>query len=275
MSSQASGPLEKRNNPTHWERLLGIALPMLDHVYRGKDAEWTLGGGTAIALRIGHRLSDDVDLFVPGVPLKEFSPGRNPAAKAYADRCQYPGHYLKYELDAGEIDFLGPPLQTVPGFTLETYRTRTIRLETLTEVIVKKIRYRTAITARDIFDIACVNRCEPLLSHILAREVGDLTPALHAAFEARQFTADSIAKAVRPMEAFGNVVSLAVDEVRQLIAEIGKAGDLSDEEQLAATYVATGRRDAAQQWVWDSVSAEETAARRCLINRWSSSGRWG
>ncbi len=88
MSSQASGPLEERDNPTQWTRLLDIALPVLDHVYRGARDEWTLGGGTAIALRSGHRLSDDVDLFVPGVPLKEFSPGRNPAAKAYADRCR-------------------------------------------------------------------------------------------------------------------------------------------------------------------------------------------
>jgi hypothetical protein len=272
MISFSSGPLESRNNPTHWQKLLDRALPIIDHVYRETNGPWTLGGGTAVALRIGHRLSDDVDLFVPGVPLKEFSPGRNPAAKSYADRCQYPGHYLKFELDEGEIDFLGPPLQTVPGFTLEPYRNRTIRLETLTEVIVKKIRYRTAITARDVFDIACVNRCEPLLPHILAREVGDLLPGLHEAFEARKFTANSLATAVRPMEAFRDVVSSAVDEVRQLIAEIRDAGDLSDEEKLAAAYLASGRRDERQQWVWEGVGPDETAARRSLVDRWTSRG---
>ncbi len=81
MSLQASGPLEERDNPTQWKRLLDIALPVLDHVYRGARDEWTLGGRTAIALRIGHQLSDDVDLFVPGMPLKEFSPGETPLPK--------------------------------------------------------------------------------------------------------------------------------------------------------------------------------------------------
>ncbi len=161
-------------------------------------------------------------------------------------------------------------MQTVPGFSVETYRTRTVRLETLTEVIVKKVRYRTAITARDVFDMACVDRCEPLLPHILAREIGDLLSGLTAAFEERKFTPDRIAKAVRPMAAFRHVVGTAVDDVRQLLAKIREAGDLSDEETLAATYVAAGRRDETQQWVWDGISAEETAARRSLIARWHS-----
>ncbi len=166
-------------------------------------------------------------------------------------------------------------MQTVPGFTVEAYRNRPIRLETLTEVIVKKIRYRTAITARDVFDLACVSRREPQMSHILAREIGDLLPGLQAAFEARRFTPDSIARAVRPMEAFRTVVGTAVDDVRQLLAEVGEAGDLSDEERLAASYVASGPRDETDQWMWDGVSAEETAARRSLIERWSlGASKW-
>ena len=33
-----------------------------------------------------------------------------------SDVYQWPGHYLKFELPNGEIDFLSPPLQTEPGF---------------------------------------------------------------------------------------------------------------------------------------------------------------
>ncbi|MGO9740748.1 MAG: nucleotidyl transferase AbiEii/AbiGii toxin family protein [Roseiarcus sp.] len=77
------------------------ALPALDHVFgqddpvdRGRHTPlWTLGGGTAIALRIAHRLSDDVDIFVPSRPLKLFIPANNPAAKAISARYQWPGHY--------------------------------------------------------------------------------------------------------------------------------------------------------------------------------------
>ena len=47
------------------------------------------------------------------------------------------------------------PLQTEPGFTARPYRDRQIAVETLTEVIVKTIRFRSArFTARDVYDLA-------------------------------------------------------------------------------------------------------------------------
>ena len=63
--------------------LLNLALPVLDHVFgaltdQNAKPPWTLGGGTAIALWIDHRISYDVDLFVPGVALKLFTPVHNP-----------------------------------------------------------------------------------------------------------------------------------------------------------------------------------------------------
>ena len=62
---------------------------------------------------------------------------------------------MKFERPEGEIDFLSVPLQTEPGFTARPYRDRQIAVETLTEVIVKKIRFRSArFTARDVYDLA-------------------------------------------------------------------------------------------------------------------------
>jgi hypothetical protein len=63
-------PLEDRDNPTAWRLLLDRALPALDHVFLDQPEtevrpRWTIGSSAAIALRIGHRLSDDIDLFVP------------------------------------------------------------------------------------------------------------------------------------------------------------------------------------------------------------------
>ena len=159
--------------------LLDLALPALDHVFgeRGdRDAPpaWTLGGGTAIAIRIAHRISHDVDLFVPGVALRLFTPARNPASARISGRYQWPGHYLKFERPEGEIDFLSPALQTEPGYTWETYRGRTVAIETLEEVIVKKIRYRSArFTARDVFDLAAVAEAYPDLPAVLTAEVPD------------------------------------------------------------------------------------------------------
>lgn len=163
---------------SRWRDLLDLALPALDHVFNpvvsNAPARWTLGGGTAIAQRIDHRISHDIDLFVPGVPLKLFTPGRNPAAARISVRFQYPGHYLKFERPEGEIDFLSPPLQTEPGYTWIDYKGRAIALETLDEVIVKKIRFRSArFTARDIFDLAAVGEGSPTLPETLASEVPD------------------------------------------------------------------------------------------------------
>ena len=51
-----------------WEKLLPRALTLIDEIsrYGGiKDPFWTLGGGTVLMFRHHHRLSKDIDIFVP------------------------------------------------------------------------------------------------------------------------------------------------------------------------------------------------------------------
>ena len=114
---------------SEWRKLLDKALPALDHVFGAQpektdSPDWTLGGGTAIAIQIDHRISYDIDIFVPGTALRNFVPANNPASRGISERFQWPGHYLKFELDEGEIDFLSPPLQTEPGFEWARYGDR-------------------------------------------------------------------------------------------------------------------------------------------------------
>lgn len=167
-----------------WRALLDKALPSLDHVF-GSDPDndgvprWTLGGGTAITIQIDHRISYDVDIFVPGTALKNFTPANNPASRNISRKFQWPGHYLKFELEEGEIDFLSPPLQTEPGFKWAKYGDRRIALETPEEVMIKKIRYRSPnFTPRDVYDLAAVVRERPDLTRIMAKETGDALPRL-------------------------------------------------------------------------------------------------
>ena len=209
---------------TQWARLMDLALPALDHVLPGAaPGRWTLGGGTAIALRIGHRASDDIDIFVPGTALKAFAPHNNPAARAISESFQYPGHYLKFERPEGEIDFLGAPLQTAPGFAIESFRGRPVALETLEEVVVKKIRYRAAqFSMRDVFDLACVAQSLSSLPGILAGECGDALLRLAARLEALQQRGDTgLARHVRATPAWRHmeeggfaVASAAVERAR-------------------------------------------------------------
>ena len=151
-----------------WRLLLDLALPAIEHVFPvarhpDREPDWTLGGGTALAMTLEHRISHDLDIFVAGAGLRRFVPGSQPEANPYAsaisDRFQWPGHYLKFERAEGEIDFLSSHLLTVPGFVSFAYKEREVAVETPQEIIVKKIRYRTArFTPRDVFDLACAER---------------------------------------------------------------------------------------------------------------------
>lgn len=231
----SSLPLEQRPNPTAWEELLQKALPALDHVFppasfdRNRRPAWTLGGGTAIALRIAHRLSDDIDIFVPSQPLKAFTPAKNPGSRAISDRFQWPGHYLRFECKGGEIDFLSPHLQTDPGFTWERYRDRDVALETLEEVIVKKIRFRSArFTARDVFDLAAVARAAPAIAEVLAAEVADALPRLKAVIQARPVSKDSLRSELRPTNEFEDLAATAYDSALRIVDAAIEAGRPKD-----------------------------------------------
>lgn len=105
------GPLENMLPASRRALLMDLALPALDHVFAhvavqaGSAPGWTLGGGTALALRLAHRINDDIDIFVAGTPLRLFTPLNNPAARRIS-----------------AIDFLSAPLQTDPGYSIETFR---------------------------------------------------------------------------------------------------------------------------------------------------------
>ena len=53
--------------PGDWKALFRQALRLLDDLSKksGTDPFWTFGGGTVLMLRYRHRMSRDVDIFVP------------------------------------------------------------------------------------------------------------------------------------------------------------------------------------------------------------------
>lgn len=52
---------------TRWETLFVHAMTLIGEIAKHGRADpfWTFGGGTALMLRYGHRLSKDIDIFVP------------------------------------------------------------------------------------------------------------------------------------------------------------------------------------------------------------------
>ena len=119
---------------------------------------WTFGGGTAMMLQIGHRESHDVDIFLRDPQLLPFLDPEKQDFDFEIRPSDYRGDgtgFLKLAFEIGEIDFIvAQPLTSSPT-TDATVEDEAVFLETVPEVIAKKIYHRgNSIMPRDIFDIA-------------------------------------------------------------------------------------------------------------------------
>jgi hypothetical protein len=141
-----------------WQDLLRDAIRLIDTL---KDTPaWTFGGGTALAVLYEHRISFDVDIFLTNADsLTDLAPAKNPATKALLGErgYQFPGNYLKLELENGEIDFILAGRRTDDPTEPYEFEGRSILIETPWESAIKKIFYRSStFKVRDVFDLAAV-----------------------------------------------------------------------------------------------------------------------
>jgi hypothetical protein len=121
--------------------------------------DWTFGGGTAMMLQIGHRESRDVDIFLSDPQLLALlDPQKNDFEFDIqpADHSGDGAKSLKIAFEEiGEIDFIVAGVLTSSPTTQTTVEGESVLLETVPEIITKKIYHRgVSITPRDIFDIA-------------------------------------------------------------------------------------------------------------------------
>jgi hypothetical protein len=118
-----------------------------------------LGGGTAMMLQIDHRESHDVDIFL-NVP--QLLPLLDPEKRDFhfeilpSDHRGDGARFLKLGFDKiGEIDFIVADAMTASPTKQDIVEGEAVLLDTIPEIIAKKIHYRGAsIKPRDIFDIA-------------------------------------------------------------------------------------------------------------------------
>lgn len=69
--------------PGVWAQLFPRALRLMTHLEsQTSHLLWSIGGGTVLMLRLGHRLSKDIDLFVPDPQYLDFV---NPRLSAVAE----------------------------------------------------------------------------------------------------------------------------------------------------------------------------------------------
>ncbi len=148
-----------------WQTLLPHAFTLMDDIARLgiPDPFWTFGGGTVLMLRHQHRMSKDIDIFVPDPQYLGFvSPRLSDAAdRVSQDYVEGPG-YVKLLRPEGEIDFVASPNLTAQPFEEWTLLGRKVKVETSAEIVAKKLWHRgDRATARDLFDLSLVIEREP------------------------------------------------------------------------------------------------------------------
>jgi hypothetical protein len=148
-----------------WRSLFRIGASIIDqaNAVAAGVIDWSFGGGTALMLQIDHRVSHDIDIFVDD---PQFLPLLNPETQGYDFDVVPSGYsgdgagFLKIAFDGiGEIDFIVGAQLTDEPFRETEVEGRIVKLETVPEIITKKIVYRGKnITARDVFDVAAATQ---------------------------------------------------------------------------------------------------------------------
>lgn len=152
------------DRPGAWRDLFASALTLTDYLATVVQTPvWSFGGGTVLMLRLNHRHSKDIDLFVPDPQyLGHFSPRLTDAAERLTTEYQEAAEYIKLLLPTGEIDVVvGTPLTDSPWEIID-FQGRSICVETCAEIVAKKMWHRgNQAKARDLFDLCAVADLEP------------------------------------------------------------------------------------------------------------------
>jgi len=154
--------------PSEWRRLFLIATDLIDQLRKsagGHDFEWSFGGGTAMMIQIGHRESHDIDIFLNDPQLLGFIDPSKSELRFEMMPSAYQSDGIKFQKFAfenvGEIDFIVAGALTRTPIELREVEGRAVRLETIPEIITKKVHYRgSEAKPRDIFDVAAAARSQ-------------------------------------------------------------------------------------------------------------------
>ncbi len=182
-----------------WQGLLQHAYSLIDEIaaHGIQNPFWTFGGGTVLMLRYRHRMSKDIDIFVPDPQyLGYVSPRLSDVAEAVSDKYVEGPGYIKLLRAEGEIDFVASHNLTSNPFEMWELLGRQIKVETPAEIVAKKLWHRgDRATARDLFDLALVIEREPVAlatarlflirhRHEFLQQVDQRKAVLKAQFEA-------------------------------------------------------------------------------------------
>lgn len=143
-----------------WQDLLAQAYELLDSVSADgvEIPSWSLGGGTVLMFYYAHRLSKDIDIFVPDPQfLGYINPRIGGKGEDVTQHYTDGAGFVKLYLPEGEIDFVASAALTTQPFERFDVLGRSILLESPVEIVAKKLWYRgDRATPRDLLDLAIV-----------------------------------------------------------------------------------------------------------------------
>jgi predicted nucleotidyltransferase component of viral defense system len=154
--------IDRKLPPGHWQALFPRALKLIAEIstHGGiADPFWTLGGGTVLMFRYRHRVSKDIDIFVPDPQYLGYVTPRlsDVAAEMTDDYTEMASSFVKLQFDEGEVDFVAAPNLLPNAWEDWIIEGSPVKVETAAEIIAKKMYHRgDRVTARDLFDLSLV-----------------------------------------------------------------------------------------------------------------------
>jgi hypothetical protein len=221
---------EHNQRRSEWAQLFRIARSLIDQANAETTfiSHWTFGGGTAMMIQIDHRESHDVDIFVSDPQFLQFL---NPETQDFEFEIMpsaYEGDGSRFRkfsfLGIGEIDFIAVPnLTNSPTIEMELEGSP-ILLETVPEIIAKKVYYRGgSIKPRDIFDIAAASRiCKEKLVEALRHFPAETNQALAALEKLNPKFVVGANSELMIKDGFIGLLDSALDDARCLLSEVCK-----------------------------------------------------
>lgn len=215
-------------NQADWARLFRVACDLIHQVNSNELIidHWTFGGGTAMMLQIDHRESHDVDFFLQDPQLLPFLDPQKHDFKFEITPSAYDGDgtgFLKLAfMSIGEIDFIvSQPKTANPTIRREIEGENTL-LETVPEIITKKIVYRgSSIKPRDIFDIAAAGGeyADSIVAELRSYKA-EVTSALAALERLNpKFVTDAISE-LQIRQKFDAVAKTAIERTKEILRAV-------------------------------------------------------
>jgi len=180
-------------------------------------------------LQIGHRESRDVDIFLTDPQLLPFL---NPQTNEFRFEIQ-PDAYecdgarsLKFVFRGiGEIDFIVAGAMTPSPTTQASVEGESVLLETIPEIITKKVYYRASnIAPRDIFDIAAAGeQHEDSLIEVLKGYRDHVKQTLAAISELNPVFVDRAIAALSIKDQYKDIAAKAIERSKGILGTVLQA----------------------------------------------------